>query len=85
MVQTEHDRLNKSEVIDSGATFKPDVAQTLRSRKTKAYSHTGVWGACSASKHACWSCCMSTVQDSRGCQSRLVDPDRWVLDGPAVL
>ena len=78
------DRLNQSE-IQPRATFRPEVGLTLRHRKRKEYCHTGVWGTVGGEKRECWSCCLKAEKEGPGCQSKVVDPDRWLLEGPAVV
>eukprot|EP00003_Mantamonas_plastica_P030908 TRINITY_DN781_c0_g1_i13.p1 TRINITY_DN781_c0_g1~~TRINITY_DN781_c0_g1_i13.p1 ORF type:complete len:429 (-),score=119.20 TRINITY_DN781_c0_g1_i13:608-1894(-) len=52
-----------------------------RSRKFKIWTHTGVWEESVFNDgEEAWSCCQNQELHSRGCNSKLVDPDQWNFD-----
>eukprot|EP00002_Diphylleia_rotans_P015927 TRINITY_DN3085_c0_g2_i2.p1 TRINITY_DN3085_c0_g2~~TRINITY_DN3085_c0_g2_i2.p1 ORF type:complete len:326 (-),score=71.01 TRINITY_DN3085_c0_g2_i2:736-1713(-) len=50
-------------------------------RKTKIYAHTGAWQFNPLEKSYSWSCCMSSLKESKGCTlSRVINQDSWNTD-----
>lgn len=57
-------------------SFTPSIALTTTNRRYKEFHHPGTWSVGPDGVEA-WSCCMSEDRNSRGCEIRVVNPDRW--------
>lgn len=58
-------------------SFRPNLALTTQDRRYKEYFHRGKWTFNSLEQRYCWSCCMSEDQKSKGCETRVTNPDSW--------
>lgn len=63
------------------AHFAPNIGVTSHSRRYREYHHPGAWTWNTHEKQFCWSCCMDFGLESRGCESKMVNPDAWCLIG----
>jgi hypothetical protein len=55
--------------------FRPNLALTTVDRRYKLHHHPGLF------TEGKWSCCLQETEKVTGCDCRVVDPDRWCLDG----
>jgi len=62
-------------------SFRPNLSLTTQDRRYKVFQHPGTFCWNEAEKRMCWSCCMNFDQDSRGCESKVVNPDAWCVQG----
>lgn len=60
---------------------KPNVSLTVQDRRFRVFRHPGTWQWSETEKRFCWSCCLNFTQESRGCESKVVNPDRWCTIG----
>merc|ERR1712070_42976 len=58
-------------------SFNPNIALTSSDRRYKVYFHPGKWAWNEIEAQFGWSCCMNFTQESRGCSSKVVNPDSW--------
>jgi len=62
-------------------SFRPNLSLTTQDRRYKVFHHPGTFTWSEAEKRMCWSCCMNFDQDGRGCESKVVNPDSWCVQG----
>jgi hypothetical protein len=58
-------------------SFRPNLSLTTQDRRYKEFHHPGTWQFNDVEKRFVWSCCCSFEQNSKGCESRVVNPDAW--------
>lgn len=62
-------------------SFRPNLSLTTQDRRYKQFHHPGAWSMNEKEGRFSWSCCMNYREDSKGCAVKVVNPDRWCLDG----
>jgi len=62
-------------------SFKPNLSLTTQDRRYKQFHHPGAWSMNEREGRFCWSCCLNYREDSKGCAVKVINPDRWCLDG----
>jgi len=62
-------------------SFRPNLCLTCQDRRYKEYYHAGTWTYSEAEKRYCWSCCMNFDENSKGCESKVINPDAWCTLG----
>lgn len=62
-------------------SFRPNLSLTTQDRRYKEHFHPGKFDFMEAEKRYGWSCCLNFNQDSRGCESKIINPDAWCLQG----
>ncbi len=66
------------EPYDPELTLKPKL--TVGSKRSKVYYHTGKWEESKWEEGEwAWSCCQNSEEQGEGCNSKLVDPDKYNL------
>lgn len=58
-------------------TGKPNMSKTLKNWRTYQYDHPGRWMKPVLQDKEMWSCCSSTIKESRGCQATVKDKMAW--------
>jgi hypothetical protein len=61
--------------------FRPNLSLTNADRRYKIRHHPGTFVKSSEGGKTTWSCCLMEAEDAPGCDCRVVDPDRWCLEG----
>lgn len=67
------------EPIDS-KYYCPNIKLTCKDRRYKEFFHNGIFKLNETEGYFSWTCCMNERRDSKGCVSRAINPDRWMLD-----
>lgn len=62
-------------------SFRPNLSMTTQDRRYKEYYHPGSWTWSEAEKRNCWSCCLNFGENSRGCEYKVCNPDKWCTLG----
>jgi len=62
-------------------SFRPNLCLTTQDRRYKEFFHPGTWMWNENEKKFCWSCCMNFSETSKGCESRVINPDAWCTLG----
>jgi len=62
-------------------SFRPNLSVTTQDRRYKEWSHPGSWTYNEAEECHVWSCCLNFGECSRGCESKIVNPDAWCTLG----
>lgn len=62
-------------------SFRPNLSLTTQDRRYKMYHHPGTYTFSELEKRPCWSCCMAFDKDSKGCESKVCNPDSWCTLG----
>lgn len=62
-------------------SFRPNLSLTTQDRRYKQHFHPGTFVWNEAEKREAWTCCLNFDHDSRGCESRVVNPDSWSYQG----
>ncbi|CAE7687995.1 unnamed protein product [Symbiodinium sp. CCMP2456] len=62
-------------------SFRPNLSLTTQDRRYKEHFHPGTFVWNEAEKREAWTCCLNFDADSRGCESRVVNPDAWSYQG----
>jgi hypothetical protein len=70
---------NAQEPEDPELTLKPVLNNTWKNEVTKKHYHNGKWEHNKIEGKECWSCCMNSEFNSKGCQGVKVDKKKWIL------
>lgn len=62
-------------------SFRPNLSLTTQDRRYKMYNHPGTYSFSDNEKRHSWSCCMNFDKDSKGCESKICNPDSWCTLG----
>jgi len=62
-------------------SFRPNLSLTTQDRRYKMYHHPGTYSFSEISSQYSWSCCMNFGKDSKGCESKICNPDSWCTLG----
>jgi hypothetical protein len=61
--------------------FRPNMAFTTDDQRYRVFHHPGAWVFNDTEGTNVWSCCLSFEERSRGCECRVINPDRWNTAG----
>jgi len=62
---------------DKEFTGKPNMSKTLKNWRKYQHYHPGQWLRLPSQDKEMWSCCISSVKESRGCKTIIKDKMAW--------
>jgi len=62
-------------------SFRPNLSLTTQARRYRMYHHPGTYAFSEIETRYSWSCCMGFDKDSKGCESKICNPDSWCTLG----